>query len=108
MAYSVDADLMQRLTSRLLFSSPTKNSEEHAVLICEDLFCTLFFLVQFLHCFRNPSHAFVHLPRLVDAKGVTYICEACPAGTSQSSGASLQCDACGFGEFQNECLGCGW
>jgi len=41
----------------------------------------------------------------VDAKGVTYICEACPAGTSQSSGASLQCDACGFGEFQNECPG---
>ena len=33
---------------------------------------------------------------------MTYICEACPAGTSQSSGASLQCDACGFGEFQNE------
>ena len=35
-----------------------------------------------------------------DKDGETYICSLCPAGTSQPSGAALQCEPCLFGEFQ--------
>eukprot|EP00435_Cladocopium_sp_Y103_P056190 s325_g18.t2 len=34
--------------------------------------------------------------------GKTHRCAACPAGTSQASGASLACDPCSKGEYQDE------
>eukprot|EP00913_Durusdinium_trenchii_P025722 g24138.t1 len=40
--------------------------------------------------------------QLVDTMGVTYICEQCPVGTSQASGASLTCDPCDKGSYQDE------
>ncbi|CAL1166478.1 unnamed protein product [Cladocopium goreaui] len=40
--------------------------------------------------------------QLFDNDGPTYICEACPAGTSQNSGASLACEPCLKGEYQDQ------
>ncbi|CAK9004731.1 unnamed protein product [Durusdinium trenchii] len=51
-------------------------------------------------CQACPSGTFSS--QLVDLAGVTYICVACPPGTSQASGASLMCDPCDKGSYQDE------
>ncbi|CAK9049851.1 unnamed protein product [Durusdinium trenchii] len=51
-------------------------------------------------CQACPSGTFSE--RLVDSIGVTYICSACPLGTSQASGASLKCEPCDKGTYQDE------
>ncbi|CAL1140129.1 unnamed protein product [Cladocopium goreaui] len=53
-----------------------------------------------LSCRACPSGTYSK--QLVDDDGTTYICEACSAGTSQPSGASLACEPCLRGEYQNE------
>lgn len=46
--------------------------------------------------------------QLSDNDGLTYICQDCPPGTSQSNGASLTCEPCAKGLFQDQSgqLGC--
>ncbi|CAJ1437912.1 unnamed protein product [Effrenium voratum] len=39
--------------------------------------------------------------QFIDDKGVTFVCEICPIGTSQPSGASLSCEPCSPGEYQD-------
>eukprot|EP00913_Durusdinium_trenchii_P025029 g23494.t1 len=51
-------------------------------------------------CQACPSGTFSE--RLVDSIGVTYICSACPLGTSQALGASLKCEPCDKGTYQDE------
>ena len=53
-----------------------------------------------VRCQACPSGTFSE--RLVDSIGVTYICSACPLGTSQASGASLKCEPCDKGTYQDE------
>lgn len=40
--------------------------------------------------------------QISDDDGVTYICQACAPGTSQSSGAALACEPCAKGLFQDQ------
>ena len=49
-----------------------------------------------LRCVACPSGTF-SVKLLDEEGGGTYICQACPRGTAQPSGASLQCDPCPSG-----------
>ena len=53
-----------------------------------------------MRCLACPSGKFS--APLIDNLGSTYICEACPLGTSQPSGGQQQCLPCGQGEYQDE------
>ena len=53
-----------------------------------------------MRCLACPSGKFS--APLIDSLGSTYICEACPVGTSQPSGGQQQCQPCGQGEYQDE------
>ena len=52
-----------------------------------------------LECRACPSGTFSE--QMVDNKGLTYTCTACPAGSAQSSGAASQCEPCAHGEYQD-------
>ncbi|CAK9021690.1 Retrovirus-related Pol polyprotein from transposon TNT 1-94 [Includes: Protease [Durusdinium trenchii] len=52
-----------------------------------------------LTCRACPSGFFSQ--ELTDGVGVTFICEECPVGSSQASGASLSCLPCAAGEYQD-------
>lgn len=54
----------------------------------------------FLECRACESGRFSE--KFKDNDGDTYICTLCPPGTSQPSGAALQCEPCLFGEFQDK------
>ena len=59
---------------------------------------------------RVPAGTFSS--KLVDDAGITFVCELCPAGTKQPSGASVECVPCKDGEYQNvkgsiSCKRCG-
>ena len=50
--------------------------------------------------------------KLVDGAGITFVCELCPEGTKQPSGASVECVPCKEGEYQDvkgsiSCKRCG-
>ena len=50
-------------------------------------------------CLACPSGKFS--APLIDTIGSTFVCEECPAGTSQPSGGQQQCEPCGQGEYQD-------
>eukprot|EP00435_Cladocopium_sp_Y103_P073233 s113_g42.t2 len=52
-----------------------------------------------LRCRACPSGTYSK--QLSDNDGTTYICVACPAGTSQPSGATMACEPCLKGEYQD-------
>ncbi|CAK9078696.1 unnamed protein product [Durusdinium trenchii] len=63
-----------------------------------------------LVCKACPSGTYSK--KLVDRKGLTNICESCPIGTAQASGASLACEPCNSGYYQDingstSCKRCG-
>ena len=63
-----------------------------------------------LVCKACPSGTYSK--KLVDKKGLTNICESCPIGTAQASGASLACEPCNSGYYQDingsaSCKRCG-
>ena len=50
--------------------------------------------------------------KIADVDGITFICEPCPAGSMQASGASVECVPCKAGEYQDvngsiSCKRCG-
>jgi len=63
-----------------------------------------------IHCGWSPAGTFSS--KLADDAGITFVCEPCPAGTKQPSGASVECVPCKEGEYQDEkgsisCKRCG-
>lgn len=60
----------------------------------------------------NPCPSGTFSSKLVDGAGITFVCELCPEGTKQPSGASVECVPCKEGEYQDvkgsiSCKRCG-
>eukprot|EP00439_Symbiodinium_sp_Y106_P077905 s1009_g16.t2 len=50
----------------------------------------------------RPCESGTYSEELRDTKGKTHICQKCPVGTIQPSGAAARCDPCNEGEYQDE------
>lgn len=77
------------LSSRLLFLKITIS----AISSC---------LQDVLQMLRNHRRAGTYSKEFVDDVGTTWICVQCPLGSAQPYGASLACEPCSFGTYQDE------
>lgn len=55
-----------------------------------------------LQMLRNHRRAGTYSKEFVDDVGTTWICVQCPLGSAQPYGASLACEPCSFGTYQDE------